>query len=266
MNRTPRPGVPDVSLIIMTHKPPGSAGGHDEGTGMHLHRQIEKLKKMLLAVGARVEEALHVSIEVVRNRDVDQANRVIEGDREIDLMEIDVEEECLHTLALHQPVATDLRFIVAMLKINNDLERIGDLAVNIAEQARFLAGESRVDQWPYDLPGMSQAVQKMVHESLDALVNMDPDKARTVRQLDDEVDAIHRGMYDRISQAIRQDTGQLEQMIHLLNISRQLERIADHATNIAKDVIYLVEGDIVRHNRRGDPGRTEAIQPRSTTG
>ena len=228
---------------------------------MHLHRQIEKLKKMLLAVGARVEEALHSAIEVVQNRDVDQANQVIDGDRNIDLMEIDVEEECLHTLALHQPVAADLRLIVAILKINSDLERIGDLAVNIAEQARFLAGEGRVDQWPYDLPGMTRSVQKMLRESLDALVNMDVEKARFVRKLDDEVDTIHRGMYSQICRAIREDTDQLEQMIHLLNISRQLERIADHAVNISKDVIYMVEGDIVRHKRRsaGDP--EPAVKP-----
>lgn len=215
----------------------------------HLQRQIDKLKQSILSLGALVEQAVQRSIAAVQHEDVLQAQRVIDGDDRIDVAEIDLEEECLHTLALHQPVAFDLRFVVAVLKINNDLERIGDLAVNIAEQARFLASESRVERVPFDLSGMSQKVLSMLRQSLDALVNADAARARGVRALDDEVDEIHRGMYERVTQAIREHPDELEQMIHLLNISRQLERIADHAVNIADDVLYLAEGEIVRHRR-----------------
>src|SRR5690606_13703007 len=131
--------------------------------------------------------------------------RVIEGDTKIDEMEIELEEECLHCLALDQPVAQDLRFVVACLKMNNDLERIGDLAVNLAEQAVFLAGEPRVKTPPFDIRGMGDRVELMLRKSLDAFVNQDPGEAQAVRDLDDEVDAIHRGMYDKVEEAIRND-------------------------------------------------------------
>ncbi len=216
---------------------------------MHLQRQIEKLKKMLLSLGAMVEQSVHDSIEAVQQRDADLARGVVENDRRIDEYEIEVEEECLHTLALHQPVAFDLRFVVAVLKMNNDLERIGDHAVNVAEQAQFLASESRIDHVPFDLETMAQLVEQMLHKSLDALVNIDTEQAHAVRALDDQVDAIHRDMYDQVADAIRKHPDQLEQLIHLSNVSRQLERMADHAVNIAKDVLYMAEGEIMRHMR-----------------
>lgn len=215
----------------------------------HFHRQIDKLKKQLLNLGTLVEDAVHESIQAIQNRDADLADRVIEGDKKIDLMEIDVEEECLHTLALHQPVAVDLRFVVAVLKINHDLERIGDLAASIARQAKFLASEAIVEQTPFDLPGMCTRVTRMLHDALDALVSLDVESARKVRKLDDEVDEIYARMYDELADAMRQRPDQMEQMIHLMNVARQLERMADHAVNIAKDVVYMVEGEIVRHRR-----------------
>lgn len=213
----------------------------------HLQRQIEKLKKLLLSVGAQVEENVHGAIQAILTRDPELAQRVIDADNRIDELEIELEEECLHCLALDQPVAYDLRFVVACLKINNDLERIGDLAVNLGEQAVFLTRERQVKAFPFDLKGMGERVEAMLRKSLDAFVNQDPVEAQAVRDLDDEVDAIHRGMYEKVEQAIRSDTGELQQMIHFLNISRQLERIADHATNIAKDVLYITQGEIVRH-------------------
>jgi len=216
----------------------------------HLERQIEKVKKQLLTLGTAVEESLHDAIQAIQNRDVELADKVINADRNIDEQEIDVEEECLHTLALHQPVANDMRFLVSVLKINSDLERIGDLAVHIAEQAKFLASEGRVEHWPYDLTGMSHKVEWMLRTSLDALVNMETKKATRVREMDDEVDTIHRGMYNKVREHMQQQPEQIDQMIHMLNVSRQLERTADHACNIAKDVLYLVEGEIVRHKRR----------------
>ncbi len=216
---------------------------------LHLERQIDKLKKMILSLGAQVEEAVGSAIQAIHDRDPNLADRVIDNDTQIDGHEVELEEECLHTLALHQPVAFDLRYVVANLKINNELERIGDLAVNIAEQAISLAGEARVESIPFDLQGMTQRVRKMLKESLDALVNIDPDLAEAVRGEDDHVDAIHRDMYQAVERAIRDDVGHVEQFIHFLSVSRNLERIADHCVNIAEDVIYMAKGDIRRHSR-----------------
>lgn len=216
---------------------------------VHLQRQIEKLKRMIAELGALAERRVCDAITAVHERDVVKAQAVIDGDREIDLMEVEVEEECLHALALHQPVAFDLRYIISVLKINVQLERVGDLAVNVAEQAVFLAGEERVEHVPFDLGGMCERVQEMLRRSLKALIDIDPAEAEAVRKLDDAVDRIHRDMYDQIEDAIRNNTGELEQMIHFLNVSRHLERIADHATNIAKDVVYMSSGEIVRHRR-----------------
>ncbi|MEL7087262.1 MAG: phosphate signaling complex protein PhoU, partial [Planctomycetota bacterium] len=162
-----------------------------------LQRQINTLKKMVLSLGATCEEQVRLSIQSVTERDVELAGRVIEGDQKIDLLEIDIEEECLHTLALHQPVAFDLRYVVAVLKMNNDLERIGDHAKSIAQQARYLAGEGQIVEMPFDLPAMGQRVERMLHHALDAVVNIDVELAREVRVLDDEVDIMHAGMYGR---------------------------------------------------------------------
>ncbi len=187
------------------------------------------------------------AIRAVHHRDVDLADQVINDDQKVDLMEIDIEEECLHTLALHQPVAFDLRFVVAVLKINSDLERIADLATNIAEQAKFLADMAKPSEIPFDLTGMGRAVRAMLKNSLDALVNVDPKLAAEVTEMDDKVDTIHRQMYEAIESAIRENPRQLPQYIHLLNISRQLERMGDHCVNIAEDVLYMARGDITRH-------------------
>lgn len=217
----------------------------------HLPRQIDHLKRMVLALGTATEEAVHTAIHAVQSRDLEAAQRVIDEDRQIDQSEIDVEEECLHTLALHQPVAFDLRFVIAVLKINVELERIADLAGNVAEQARFLAQEERIDVMPYDLPGMSARVEVLLKDSLDALVNVDTNLAFHVREHDREIDQIHRGMYERIEASIRKDPAHTRQYIHLLSVSRHLERMADHCVNIAEDVIYMASGDILRHTHKG---------------
>jgi phosphate transport system protein len=205
---------------------------------LHLQRQITKLKEMILAVGTLVEESVDGAIRAVESGDAPLARKIIDRDNDIDRMEMEVEEECLHTLALHQPVAFDLRFIVAILKINNDLERIADYSVNIAEKVelmnrnraaakRYLEGE--LPGVPWDLPTMARKARAMLRQSLDAMVNLDPVLAEKVRLADDEVDLIHRQ--------------------NLLGISRNLERIADHAVNIAEDVLYMIRGDILRHSR-----------------
>ncbi|HRU24771.1 MAG TPA: phosphate signaling complex protein PhoU [Candidatus Latescibacteria bacterium] len=212
----------------------------------HLQREIENLKKKLLALGAFVEESVQKAVTAISERNAAAAREVIESDPEIDKMEIDIEEDCLKVLALHQPVAIDLRFIVAVLKINNDLERIGDLAVNIAERAAFLATQERVDI-PFDFVGMASKAKTMLARSLDALINGDTELAHSVCAADDEVDQINREMYYQIQDGIRNSPEQMVCLLHLLSVSRHLERIADHATNIAEDVIYMIAGEIVRH-------------------
>ncbi|MDD4051859.1 MAG: phosphate signaling complex protein PhoU, partial [candidate division Zixibacteria bacterium] len=180
-------------------------------------------------------------------RDEVQAQKIIDADVEIDRMEVEIEEDCLKVLALYQPVAVDLRFIVSVLKINNDLERIGDLAVNIAERAIFLAAQPRQYD-PLDIPLISEKAQVMLKNSLDALVNADLELAREVCAADDEVDVLNRGMHDKVRAEIRKNIEVLQGASQVLDVSRFLERIADQATNIAEDVIYMVEGQIIRHH------------------
>jgi len=212
----------------------------------HFQREIDKLKKKVLHVAAMVEENLQAAVRSVTRRDALLAREVIERDNEIDQMEVELEEDCLKILALHQPVAFDLRFIIAALKINNDLERIGDLAVNIAERTTEVA-RSQDHDVPFDLAGELDLAVWMVQKSVDALVNIDSAVAHDVLRSDDEIDALHRDAYSAIEEHIRRKPEQADYFISLLGISRSLERIGDHATNIAEDVIYMEGGEIVRH-------------------
>lgn len=212
----------------------------------HFQKEFGKLKQKILTLSTYVEENVQRSVKSVEDRDAKLAEKVIDKDAVIDQMEIDVEEECLKILALHQPVAVDLRFLVAMLKINNDLERIGDLAVNIAERTVFLSTQPKVSS-RINFTEMSKQVQKMLTMSLDAVVNIDPGLARQVLKMDDVVDEINRAMYEQVYESIRKDPENSRCMMQLLSVSRQLERIADHATNISEDVIYMIEGEIMRH-------------------
>jgi len=212
----------------------------------HLQREIENLKKKLLALGARIEASVKDATLSIEKRDIKLAQKIIADDINIDNMEVEIEEDCLKILALHQPVAIDLRFIVAVLKINNDLERIGDLAVNIAERAVFLAGQPKINI-AIDLVDMAHNAQSMLKQSLDALINHNAELAHKVCASDDIVDGMNRQMYLKVQKAILKNPEQISSLIHLLSASRHLERIADHATNIAEDVIYMIEGQIVRH-------------------
>jgi phosphate transport system protein len=215
----------------------------------HFNRQIDKLKQMVLWLGTLVEESVESAIRSVKTRDLRLARQVIQGDAKIDQMEVEVEEECLHTLALYTPVANDLRFVVSVLKINGDLERIADKAVNIAEQVSGLIESPLVDTVPFDFLGQSERVRTMLKKSLDALVNSDTELADWVRGMDDQVDRVHREMARSVKQAIREHPDQVDGLLTIWSLSRQLERIADHAVNIAEDVIYMVNGDIRRHGR-----------------
>ena len=214
--------------------------------GKHFEHEIDKLKHSLFSLCAKVEESVRMAVEAVEKRDTPLAKRVIENDAQIDQMEVDVEEECLKILALHQPVAVDLRFVVGGLKINNDLERIGDLAGNIAERAVILAEQDKVDI-PIDLSGMAQKSQDMLRKSLDAFVNMDVPLAKEVCAADDEVDDLNRDMFDLLRERVNESPKDINALLSLLSVSRHIERIADHATNIAEDVMYMVDGEIVRH-------------------
>ena len=213
---------------------------------LHMQREMEKLKKNILALSAVVEESVQQSVQALDKLDVGLAEKVIGNDDRIDDMEVDFEEECLKILALHQPVANDLRFIIAVLKINNDLERIGDLASNIAERTLSLAAEERIPV-PFDFTGMANKVEEMLKKSIDALVNYDLRLAAQVCRMDDEVDSKHKSTYQQVKEEIRKHPERLESLVHYLSVSRHLERIADLATNLAEDVIYMIEGDIVRH-------------------
>lgn len=212
----------------------------------YLQRQIDDLKKRILSLSAVVEESFHEAIHSLEQMDTELAQSVIVRDAEVNEMEVDLEEECLKVLALHQPVAIDLRFIVAVLKINNDLERISDLSVNIAQRTQGL-GSFKPIPVPFALFDMAAKVESMLKKSLDSLVNLDSNLAREVCYLDDEVDAMHKDNYDLVKNQIRQYPEQLDPLIEYLSISRHLERIADLTTNIAEDVLYMVEGEIIRH-------------------
>jgi phosphate transport system protein len=214
----------------------------------HLDREVDRLKQMLLALSAVVEENLQRSVRALVSRDESLAREAVQVDEDaVDGAEVEVEEECLKILALHQPVASDLRFIIAVLKINSDLERVGDMAVNIAERALYLHQACAVEP-PIDIRTMCEKAQAMLKRSLDALVNLDAALALRVCAADDEVDELNRANYDAIQARILEVPEETECLMHFLAVSRHLERVADHATNIAEDVIYMVEGEIVRHH------------------
>jgi phosphate transport system protein len=212
----------------------------------HFRRELDNIKKRILTLSSLVEERVQLATRAVENIDAELARGIIKADYEIDEMEVEIEEECLKVLALHQPVAVDLRFIIAVIKINSELERIGDQAVNIAQRVEIIARRPK-PPFMFDYAEMGQKAQRMLKMSLDSLVNLDVDIAYKVITLDDEVDRIKNDAYDKIKQAIKDLPERVGYYINLLLISRHLERLADHATNIAEEVIYLVEGEIYRH-------------------
>jgi len=219
---------------------------------LHLDRELENLKKKILTLSSLVEQSLSKSVKALGDRDERLAADVQASDHNIDLKEVEVEEDCLKILALHQPVAIDLRFVIATLKINNDLERIGDLACNIARRARYLCHQTDIEI-PFDYEILADKTKHMVAEALGALIQMDLKMCNNVLEADDEVDALNREAYSQVYYGIKNNPEKVEEMIHFLVISKNLERIADYATNIAEDVIYMIEGRIIRHGVEGDP-------------
>jgi phosphate transport system protein len=214
---------------------------------LHLIRDLEALKKELLQLGNLVESAINSAILSLHNREPSLAERVLQIEIEINEKEVLIEEECLKMLALHQPVAVDLRFIVAVLKVDNDLERMGDFAKNIARRAQVLAHLKPIplpSEFVIELPDL---VRTMVRKSLDSLVALDTDLARNVIKMDKRVDQINAAMYGEVQRLIEEDVSRTEVALNLLSCSRHMERIADLSTNIAEDVLFMVEGRVMRH-------------------
>lgn len=214
---------------------------------LHIHREIEDLKKSIVLEATMVEDSLRDSIRALMSRDENLARQVTEKDASIDDYEVEFEEECLKILALYQPVAVDLRYIVAFLKVNNDLERIGDLASNIAGRAASLSVKEKLDV-PPEIPLMSDMVQKMLKKSIEALIDLDRKKSVKVQSMDDEVDELHLKMYKIIGEKFKAHPDRIDSWMEVLGISRYLERIADHCTNICEDIQYMLSGEIYRHS------------------
>lgn len=213
---------------------------------LHIRKAMDELQKSFVKLCTLVEASVKDSIKAVETRDSNYAAKLATTDADIDRMEVEIEEECLKIMALHQPVAIDLRFLVAVIKINNELESIGDQVVNIAERIEVIAENKDYDIF-FDYTKMADKAQDMLKKSLDALVNMDVDLAFKVILLDDEVDELKNVAYDKIKKAMSENPDISGFLINLLLISRHLERLGDHTTNIAEEVIYMVEGEIVRH-------------------
>ncbi len=216
----------------------------------HLTRDMESIHREILALSGRVEEAIDKAGRALRERRLDLAEQVVEDDEEIDRREVHLEEECLKILALHQPVAVDLRRIATVLKVNNDLERIADLAVNIAERVQALDDFPQF-VIPRKLQRMIDLASLMVRNAMDAFVNLDAQQARRICTLDDEVDRYNREIINELHETMEHQPELIRPALHCFSASRHVERIADHATNIAEDVIYLVEGEIARHRHDG---------------
>lgn len=221
---------------------------------MHFQREMNRLNQDLVSVGKQVEEQLTMAFNAFVQMDVTTARKVIKGDAEVDNVEVEMEEECLKLLALYQPVANDLRLIVAVLKINNDLERIGDHAKNMAEIVLQMA-ENGPMKVPENMIAIFEKTKLMLRKVLLAFVELDIKIAEAVLAMDDEVDALCKSQLPLQIEMIQHEPDYAGQHLMLLSVCRQLERIGDHASNIAEDIIYLLTGDIIRHSISGSMSR-----------
>jgi phosphate transport system protein len=218
-----------------------------ERHGRHFQEELEQLKTRLLEMGGLAEEQVRLAVKALMERDRELVALALNGDEPINKLHIEVDGRCFTLLALHQPMAVDLRAIVAAVKINTDLERVGDLAINIAEAARRYAQHAPVKKL-IDIPRMATIAQNMLRDSLDAFVRRDTDLAQRVLNEDDKLDALKTQIFRELLTYMLQDPGTIEAALDLILISRHLERIGDHATNIAEDVIFMVSARDVRHH------------------
>ena len=213
----------------------------------HFEEELQALKNRLLTMGALVEERVHQAVRSLIDRRLEEAEAVIAADKEVNDLQIDIDDRCLKLLATQSPLAVDLRLITAAMKINADLERIGDQAVNIAENVIKLLPQPPLKPL-IDIPRMAELAQQMTRDALDAFVKKDPTLARDVLRRDDEVDNLKDQVFRELLTYMMADPGTIQRALSLILISRNIERIADHATNIAEDVIFLVEAKDVRHH------------------
>ncbi len=219
----------------------------------HFHEELAQLKARLLDMSQLAEELLQAAVEALRERDEAKAQAVILGDRELDALEVEVDDACIHLLALQQPMARDLRLITMAMKISNDLERVGDHAVNIAEAVPHLATQPFA-QFP-EIEEMARLAREMLSDALDDFVRGDAQAAREVCRRDDRVDSLHESLFRILLTHMMEDPRRIGPSMSLFLVSRNLERIADLATNIAEDVVFLVEGRTIKHNAEGDGPR-----------
>ena len=217
-----------------------------DGGREHFHKELLKLGELILKMGAAVEQSIIRSVKALEKMDTQMANEIISSDDAIDKTELEVDDLCLELLATQQPMAVDLRFITTGMRIGTDLERVGDLAVDIAERVLDLSAQPPIKSFP-DIPKMAELAEKMVHRALDAFVKRDADLARTLWKDEDEADRYRDQVHDELIDLMKKEPEASPRIIPLILISRHLERIADHATNIAEDVIYMVEGKVVKH-------------------
>lgn len=215
---------------------------------LHLVRDIDALQRKILDMSSRVEEMIHSAFQALSNGRPELAEAVFRTESQVDQCEVEIEEECLKILALHQPVAKQLRTVAIMMKANNDLERIADLAVNLAERA-VAVSSAPLARPPEALESMVGIAWNMVSQALDAFFKLDPARAEEVLRRDDELDSLNRSVIQGLEKSMQAEPENVPLLLHFFSASRHIERIGDHATNIAEDVIYLVRGEITRHQR-----------------
>ena len=222
----------------------------------HFHDDLSHVKVRLLTMSGEAEAALGLAVEALLGRDKAKAQQVITGDRRIDAMEMEIEEQCINLLALHQPMARDLRMLTSALKIANDLERVGDHAVNIAQSAERLAQSRPITPEP-EIIEMARLAREMLSDALEAFIRGDAAAGREVCLRDDRVDALHRSVFRILLTHMMEDAHSISAGMELFLVSRNLERVADLATNIGEDVVFLVEGKSIKHHAedRGEPAR-----------
>ena len=214
---------------------------------LHFKEELDELQTKLLEMGGLVEAAIHNSVYALVERDEERAKEVMWNEAQINQKEIEIDDLAVRMLALFQPMARDLRFITAVIKMNSDLERMGDLAVNITERAMNLMKEPALRPF-IDIPRLAELSENMVRRSLDAFARGDADLARSVLLADDEVDRLRDAVYSELLQFMQEERTTVDRAVSLMFIAQELERIADHATNIAEDVLFLVKGVDVRHH------------------
>jgi len=214
----------------------------------HFHQELETLKELLLRMGGAAEAVVYKSVEALKRRDPDLARETFEDDKQLDAMEIEIEERCIGLLALQQPMAGDLRFLTSALKISNDLERIGDHAVNIAEGAVSLAGMPQLKPL-VDIPRMADLALTMLREALDAFVHRDAATARRICLRDDAVDDLNRQLFRELVSYMIEDPSTVGRALELIRVAHNLERVADMATNVAEEVVFIAEARIIKHHR-----------------